>query len=220
MKIFLNTIIKFIFLALYLFEFQLNAQPLPGQINLKEQCPDSFLVSFKTTKGSFVMEAHRSWSPLGCDRLYLLAKNGYYNNNVIYRVATTFSFNGGYVVQFGLCNNETANHAWEKAAINDEPVIHEHQRGSVNFASGGHDTRSVELAISMKTNAPLDTVNYKGAIGFPVIAEVIEGMDVLDALNNQYGNSVFDQPDSLYKGREYFDRAFPGLDIIITATIN
>ena len=166
------------------------------------------------------MEAHRSWSPLGCDRLYQLAKSGYYIENVIYRVAPTVSFKGGFVVQFGICNSEKVNRAWEDVPIKDEPVKHLHQRGSVNFASGGPNTRSVELAISMKTNVPLDTVNYMGAIGFPTIAEVIEGMDVLDALNKQYGNTIFDQPDSLYKGREYFDHAYPGLDRIISVNIS
>jgi peptidyl-prolyl cis-trans isomerase A (cyclophilin A) len=196
-----------------------HAQPLPSALDLTEPCPDSFLVSFETTKGRFVMKANRKWSPHGVERLYILAKAGYYDGCVIYRVGPTASFEGGFVVQFGLGNSEAVNRAWEKAPIADEPVVRAHQTGSVNFARGGPNTRSVELAISLTPATQFDTVNYRGVIGFPTIAEVVEGMDVLRALNSHYGNSVFKQEDSLYLGRPYFDRAFPGLDRIITVAV-
>ncbi len=195
------------------------AQPLPSEINLTELSPDSFLVSFETSKGKFVMKAHRDWAPLGCDRFYTLVKNGFYNNCVIYRVGPTLSFKGGFIVQFGLANDEKVNLAWEKNTLRDEPVVQPHKRGSVNFASGGPNTRSTELAIALTPCSELDTVNYQGAIGFPTIAEVVEGMDVVDLFNRQYGNDVFKSKDSLYLGRSYFDRKFPGLDRILRATI-
>ncbi|HET9055335.1 MAG TPA: peptidylprolyl isomerase [Chitinophagaceae bacterium] len=194
-------------------------QPYPSQLNLAQKSPDSFLVSFKTTKGSFIMKAVRKWSPLGVDRLYLLVKSGYYDGCVIYRVAPTASFKGGFVVQFGLANGIDLNKAWEKASIKDEPVVRPHLKGSVNFARGGPDTRSMELAISLTPAGQFDTVNYNGVVGFPSIAEVTDGMKVLEQLNSQYGNSVFDHEDSILKGREYFDRAYPGLDRILSASV-
>lgn len=211
-------IILFIDVILF-WDSPVNAQPLPTELNLSEQCPDSFLVSFETTKGQFIMKAHRDWSPLACDRLYLLVKNGFYNGCVIYRVAPTLSFKGGFIVQFGMTNDVKLNLAWEKATLKDEPVIHTHKRGSVNFASGGPNTRTVQLAIALTPCTELDTVNYQGAIGFPTFAEVVEGMEVVDTFNRQYGNSVFEPEDSLYVGDKYFDRAFPGLDRILTAKI-
>ena len=212
------TIILFIDVILF-WDSPVNAQPLPTELNFSEQCPDSFLVSFETTKGQFIMKAHRDWSPLACDRLYLLVKNGFYNGCVIYRVAPTLSFKGGFIVQFGMTNDVKLNLAWEKATLKDEPVIHTHKRGSVNFASGGPNTRTVQLAIALTPCTELDTVNYQGAIGFPTFAEVVEGMEVVDTFNRQYGNSVFEPEDSLYVGDKYFDRAFPGLDRILTAKI-
>ena len=212
------TIILFID-AILLWDSPVNAQPLPTELNLSEQCPDSFLVSFETTKGQFIIKAHRDWSPLACDRLYLLVKNGFYNGCVIYRVAPTLSFKGGFIVQFGMTNDVKLNRAWEKATLKDEPVIHRHKRGSVNFASGGPNTRTVQLAIALTPCTELDTVNYQGAIGFPAFAEVVEGMEIVDTFNRQYGNSVFEPEDSLYVGDKYFDRAFPGLDRILTAKI-
>lgn len=165
------------------------------------------------------MNAHRDWGPLGCDRFYVLAKNGYYNNNVIFRVAPTKSSKGGFIAQFGIGNSKEVNEAWDKHPIPDEQVIRPHQIGSVCFARGGPNTRNVQLAISLTPCKELDTVSYEGVSGFPTIAEVIDGMPVLESFNRQYGNSVFDGGDSLMIGREYFDRVFPGLDRINSVTV-
>jgi hypothetical protein len=56
-------------------------------------------------------------------------------------------------------------------------------------------------------------------VGFPTFAQVETGLDVIKSFNSKYGNSVFDSEDSLLLGREYFDRAFPGLDRIISTRI-
>lgn len=195
-------------------------QPSPRDVHLTTQAPDSFLVRFETTKGNVTLRAHRAWSPLGVDRLYQLVDAGYYDGNVIYRVGPTASFEGGYVVQFGVGNSGKVNAAWDRAPIADEPVRHGNARGTMNFARAGPNTRTVELAINLTANSTMDTVSYGGVRGFPPIAEVIDGMDVLDALNRQYGNSVFDQWDSVMAlGRSYLDRTYPGLDRIIRARI-
>ncbi|MEP6591466.1 MAG: peptidylprolyl isomerase [Gemmatimonadota bacterium] len=194
--------------------------PFPSDGHLTAQAPDSFLVRFETTKGNVILHAHRTWSPLGVDRLYQLVRAGYYNGTVIYRVGPTASFKGGFVVQFGIGNSGDLNRAWDRAPLADEPVRHGNARGTVNFARAGPNTRTVELAINLTANTTMDTVSYGGVRGFPPIAEVIDGMDVLEALNRQYGNRVFDQWDSVMaSGRRYLDRVYPGLDRIIRASI-
>lgn len=197
-----------------------QAQPLPSQLPLDQPAPDSFLVVFETTKGKFVMKAHRDWSPLGVDRLYQLARAHYYDGTVIYRVGPTASFKGGYVAQFGVGNSAAVNQAWDAAGIADEPVAHHTGTGTVNFARGGPRSRTVELGINLTPNTALDTVNYEGVVGFPPIAEVVEGMTVLESLNRQYGNTVFEHWDSVMaSGRAYLDRAYPGLDRILSAAV-
>ena len=198
-----------------------TAQVLPSQVPLGRQAPDSFRAVFETTRGRFIMKARRWWSPLGVDRLYALAKSGYYDGVVIYRVGPTASFRGGYVVQFGIGNDAADNRAWEATGFADEPVRHGHQRGTVNFARGGPGTRTVELAIGLTPNTALDTVSYEGVVGFPPIAEVVEGMAVLDSLNRRYGNAPLEQWDSIFAmGRAYLDRAFPGLDRVKSVSVD
>ena len=201
-------------------ELAAQTQPLPSQLPLNQTAPDSFLVVFATTKGNVVVKAHRGWSPLGVDRFYHLAKGKYYDGVVIYRVGPTASFQGGYVVQFGVGNSAAVNTAWDAVGIPDEPVRHPNGRGTVNFARAGPDSRTVELGINLTPNTTLDTVSYAGVTGFPPIAEVVEGMAVLESLNRQYGNTVFEHWDSVMaSGRAYLDRAYPGLDRIVTATV-
>src|SRR4029078_7526749 len=44
----------------------------PSQITAT--APDVFKARFDTTKGAFVIEVHRDWSPAGADRFYALVK--------------------------------------------------------------------------------------------------------------------------------------------------
>ena len=39
----------------------------------------------ETTKGVFVLELHRDWGPIGADRVYNLARLGYYDGTRDYR---------------------------------------------------------------------------------------------------------------------------------------
>ena len=192
---------------------------MPSDLPLSAAAPDSFLAKFQTTKGSFVMKARRPWSPLAVDRLYHLVNSGYFDGLVFYRVGETKSVKGGRVVQFGQSGDTAVSRAWEKATIADEPVVRAHVRGSVSFARGGPNTRGVEVAIGTTAIAALDTVQYLGVTGFPTIAEVVEGLDVLDRLNGQYGNAPIENDSLSILGGEYLERVFPGLDRIEKATI-
>ena len=198
----------------------LAAQPLPSDLPLDATAPDSVLVVFQTTKGDVTIKARRAWSPLAVDRLYHLARSGYYDGCVIFRVGPTASYPGGMVVQFGLTNDSTVNRAWAQAGIDDEPVKVGHRRGMVMLARGGPRTRSNQLAIDLTPNTGLDTVSSNGVIGFPPIAEVVEGMEVLDRLERRHGNGPTARQDSISaKGREYLDRVFPGLDRIVKVAV-
>lgn len=204
--------------------FTLAAAPpprrvMPQDLPLSSAGPDSFMATFETSKGKVVMKARRATSPLGVDRLYHLVQGGYFDGLVIYRVGTTKTVVGGRVVQFGTSGDTTMSHAWEKATIDDEPVIGTHVAGAVSFARGAPRTRSVEIAINTNDAAPLDTVRYEDVVGFPIVAQVVSGLDVLARLNGRYGNAPIESDSLTILGGSYLDRAFPGLDRIKRARI-
>src|SRR5271157_336546 len=74
---------------------------------LKARAPENFKARFTTTKGDFVVEVHRDWSPLGADRFYNLVKNGFFNDAHFFRVVS------GFVVQFGLSPSPAVNKVWK-----------------------------------------------------------------------------------------------------------
>lgn len=191
-----------------------HAQYLPDD-QIESVAPDSFLVMFETSKGHFVVKAHRSWSPLAVDRLYHLIRLEYFDESSIYRMVP------GFVAQFGIHNDEKVNKAWKDLGIEDEPVRMSNRRGTVSFARGGPQTRGTQLFINLRDNATLDSMPVGGVVGYPPIGVVVSGMeDVIDLFHGQYGNAPAMHQDSINAlGRTYLDKKFPGLDYIKQARI-
>jgi peptidyl-prolyl cis-trans isomerase A (cyclophilin A) len=173
---------------------------------LKAKAPAVFKVRFVTTKGPFVVEVHRDWSPLGADRLYNLVKNGFFNNGHFFRVVPDF------VVQFGLSPSPAVNKVWQDAEIQDDPVTQSNHKGSLTFASRGPNTRTTQLFINLGENARLD------GMGFSPFGTVIDGMDVVEKLYPGYGQTP-DQGRIQAEGKPYLDKEFPLLDSVKLARI-
>jgi peptidyl-prolyl cis-trans isomerase A (cyclophilin A) len=186
----------------------------PNISTLLIKAPETFRAEFKTSKGDFIIEAYRKWSPQGVDRLYQLIKTGFYNNTLLFRVEPD------YVVQFGVSNSNELNRFWDTKKLPDEPLQCKNLKGVISYARDGKNDRATQLFINMGNNPKLDTINVKGVKGFTPVAKVIKGMGVVRALNDRYRKKPATIQDSLYKyGNRYFEELFPGLDRIITARI-
>ena len=181
----------------------------------KKKAPDQFKARFETTKGTFDIEAQRTWSPEGVDRLYQLIRSDFYTDIALYRVVPNF------VAQFGIHNDSVLNSSWSKFKVADEPTLMKNEKGSIAFARGGPQTRSTQLFINLKSNSPrLDTLYYSGVKGFPVVAKVTEGMSVVEAIYQGYGELPGRRQDSIQRyGNSYLKKNFPKLDYITKAYI-
>jgi cyclophilin family peptidyl-prolyl cis-trans isomerase len=183
-----------------------NDPPVPG--------PDSFVVVFQTTKGPVSLLARRYWSPLGVDRFYDLVRRGFYDGVTFYRVVD------GFVAQFGHTDSAVVNAAWRTHGLPDERVVASNTRGRVSFARSGPTTRTYQLYFNLVDNPRLDTLNANGVVGYPPIAEVIEGMENVLRFESRWGGQPSANQDSIAAlGRSYLDRVYPGLDRITTARI-
>lgn len=182
------------------------------------QAPDSFDIDLRTTKGAMRVRIRRQWSPRGADRVYALVRNRYFDSVAFHRTIR------GYVAQFGLHGDSAVNAAWRGKSIPDDPVVEPNRRGTISFARGGANTRSVQLFFNLVDNTPrLDTLN---GFGFPPLGAVIKGIEVLDSLNWEYsgtrGGPSFPGPsqDSINRlGNSYLRRVFPRIDYILTARV-
>jgi len=180
--------------------------------SLNQKAPDVYKAKFTTTKGDFVIEVTRAWSPFGADRFYNLVKNGFYTDASFFRVIS------GFMVQFGINASPAVNKVWQPAMIKDDPVTQSNKRGYVTFATGGPNTRTTQVFISFGDNSRLD------AMGFSPFGQVVEGMDVVDKLYAEYGEGAPDgrgpeQGRVQAEGKAYLDKSFPKLDSIKSAVI-
>lgn len=168
--------------------------------------PDSFDVTFRTNKGTFVVRAVRDWAPRGADRFYQLAGEGFFDDNRFYRVLP------GYIAQFGASDDRARNEYWEANPLQDDPSREKNLRGTLSFAFLHQNGRTHQLFVNLKDNPGLDRD------GFVPIGRVVQGMAVVDSLYDEYGDDPKYQLVAT-QGNRYLARMFPKLDYIETATI-
>lgn len=178
-----------------------------------KEAPPVFKAQFETTKGEFIAEFRRSWSPMAVDRAYQLIQSDFYDDGAIFRVVEN------YVAQFGINSDSSKNSFWKTKVLADERVVIPNTEGTISFARGGPNTRGTQLFINIRNNSPrLDTLNYQNVIGFPVIGKIIENKSIIDSLYSGYGNNVRQDSIQVY-GNKYLKRNFSGLDYINKVTI-
>jgi peptidyl-prolyl cis-trans isomerase A (cyclophilin A) len=179
---------------------------------LTESAPETFKAQFDTTKGKFTIEVTRSLAPNGADRFYNLVKSGYFTDTAFFRVIP------GFMCQFGIHGDPAVSAKWRDANITDDPVKGSNTRGMITFATAGPNTRTTQLFINFGNNVNLD------GMGFSPFGKVIEGMDVVDKINGEYGEGAPggrgpDQGRIQMEGNAYLKKDFPNLDYIKSATI-
>ena len=165
----------------------------------------TFTVKVEASTGDFTIEVNRAWAPIGAERFYQLVKSGYFNECRFFRVVP------GFMVQFGMNGDPALQQEWDRN-INDDPVTQSNKRSFVTFATSGPDSRTTQLFINFGDNASLD------GQGFAPFGKVIEGMEHVDAINAEYGESP--QQGSIKSGgNAYLNQQFPKLDYIKTMSI-
>ena len=187
----------------------------PANAEWRVPAPAVSHLRFETTKGSFTLELVRAWGPIGADRLYNLARLGYYDDTRFYRV------NRSYIAQFGLHGDPRVNAAWRDQQLPDDPPRSTNRRGTFAFAFRAvAGTRNTQVYINLADNARND------AEKFTVLGTVIDGMPVIDSLYAGYGDN---SGSGMRQGRQgpletggnaYMDRTFPLLDQILHVTVS
>jgi peptidyl-prolyl cis-trans isomerase A (cyclophilin A) len=168
--------------------------------------PDTFRVAFETTKGRFVVEAYKSWSPLGAARFYELASIGAFDNNAFYRVVPNF------VAQFGTPGDPKVTAKLDSMTIPNEKRVGKNERGTFAFAQEEAKPRSHTIFINRRDNAYLD------GQGFVPLGRVIEGMAVVDSLQWPYVEKA-DHHMLSTLGNRYMRRNYPKADYVRSAVI-
>ena len=180
--------------------------------SLKLQAPAIFNARFTTSKGDFVVQVTRAWSPRGADRFYNLVRYHFFDGAAFFRVLP------GFVAQFGISARPEVSRVWEEARITDDPVTQSNTRGMLTFATAGPNTRTTQIFINLGNNPNLDSM------GFSPFGKVTSGMEVIDKFYSEYGEGAPggngpDQGRLQQEGKAYLQKSFPLLDSIRTAVI-
>ena len=175
---------------------------------LTAKAPQIFDATFKTTKGDFTIEVHRTWAKNGADRFYNLVKSGFFDGTKFFRVVPPF------VVQFGISPYPEVSKQWRSATIPDDIVTLHNERGGVTFAAAGPNTRTTQVFINLGDNRSLDNG------GFAPFGAVTKGMDVVDKLYSGYGDEPTPhQGEMQLQGNAWLEKNYPKLDSIKSAKI-
>lgn len=185
----------------------------PGDSWWQHKAPAVFRVRFETGKGDFVIEAHREWAPQGADRLYNLARAGFFDDSRFFRVRA------GFIAQFGIPGDPAVAAVWRSRTMTDDPVRQSNTRGTVSYAMTGPDARTTQFFVNLGDNSRLDKE------GFAPVGRVVAGMEVVDRLYSGYGEAAGGgmrggkQSPMFEGGNKYLDREFPLLDRLLRARV-
>ncbi len=187
----------------------------PAHPAWSEVAPDTFLATFETTRGDFVVQVIRDWAPVGADRFYNLVRNGYYDDARFHRIVP------GFITQWGIAGNPEVTAVWYDRGIADDPAVTSNVRGTIAFAFTDPGTRSTQVYISVADNSRLD------AQGFAPFGRVVQGMGgVVDSIYSGYGERsgggvrAGGQARLVEEGNAYLDADFPELDRLIRARVS
>jgi peptidyl-prolyl cis-trans isomerase A (cyclophilin A) len=174
---------------------------------MTEATPEEFTVVFETSAGTFTVAVQRALAPYGADRFHELVRSGFYDDQRFFRVVP------GFVVQWGMSGDPAVTAQWADARIPDDPVSTSNLRGTMSFAAtSSPGSRTTQVFVNLGNNTNLD------GMGFAPFGRVVEGMEVVEAINAEYGQSP-NQGEIRRAGNQYLNREFPRLDYIRTARI-
>ncbi|MEP7116080.1 MAG: peptidylprolyl isomerase [Acidobacteriota bacterium] len=180
-----------------------------------ERAPERFRVRLDTTKGAVVIDCTRAWAPIGADRFYTLVTSGYFDDSAWFRVVK------GKWAQFGIAGQPEVAQAWRSRTMPDDTFRESNVRGTVAFAFAAKDGRTTQVFINLVDNRA--THDQEPFVPF---GRIVEGMDVVDALYDGYGESALGgiragKQDPLFEqGNAYLKTNFPRLDYIKTARVD
>ena len=190
-----------------------KAGETPNAVEDEARAPGVFDVRLDTNKGAILIEVHRNWAPHGADRFYHLVRAKYFDDSKFFRVTK------GRWAQFGINGRPEISQMWRTREIPDDSRVESNTRGTIAFAFAATNGRTTQVFINLRDNS-----GTHDAWNFVPFGKVVEGMEVADALDSEYGESsgsgirAGKQEPLFQMGNAYLEKNFPKLDYIKRAT--
>lgn len=131
-------------------------------------------VLMETTMGNITLQLYDDM-PITAGNFQKLVEEGFYDGTIFHRVIKDFMIQGG--------DPEGTGMGGPGYTIEDEFTDHNRNgRGTISMANAGPNTGGSQFFINLVDNNYLDEMH-------PVFGEVVEGMDVVDAIGNVETNA-------------------------------
>lgn len=145
--------------------FFINARPKAGDEGVNDLTGNKVLL--KTTKGDVTLKLYDDM-PITAGNFKKLVSEGFYDGVIFHRVIEGFMIQGG--------DPRGTGSGGPGYSIKDEFTDHNrNNRGTISMANSGPNTGGSQFFINLINNNFLDSKH-------PVFGEVVEGMDVIDAI--------------------------------------
>ncbi|MDO9048749.1 MAG: peptidylprolyl isomerase [Methylobacter sp.] len=138
-------------------------------------------VKLTTSLGEIIIQLNPEKAPISSTNFLTYVNEGFYSNTIFHRVIPGFmAQGGGFDTDF---NQKSVHDPIKNEADNGLP----NKRGSIAMArTNVPDSATAQFFINYKDNASLNhTSPTPSGWGYAVFGEVIEGMDVVDAMAKQ-----------------------------------
>jgi cyclophilin family peptidyl-prolyl cis-trans isomerase len=135
-------------------------------------------VALQTTKGRIVIELYADKSPKTTKNFLDYVKSGFYNGTIFHRVIP------GFMVQGGGFTPDMTEKPTKPPIKNEADNQVQNQRGTLAMArTADPDSASAQFFINLVNNGSLNhTGKTPQGWGYAVFGNVVEGMDVVDAI--------------------------------------
>jgi cyclophilin family peptidyl-prolyl cis-trans isomerase len=148
----------------------------PGQVAKQWNSPPAmaletgtdYQAKIVTNKGEIVIDLFEADAPIAVNNFVFLASEGFYDNVIFHRILD------GFVIQTG--DPQGTGRGGPGYRFQDEPVTRDYTRGMVAMANAGKDTNGSQFFVTLADLTGRLPKNYT------IFGEVIEGMDVVDAI--------------------------------------
>ena len=134
-------------------------------------------VEMVTSSGTFVLELDRNRAPVTVENFLSYVKEGFYEDIIFHRVIE------GFVIQAGGYTKDFEEKETKSEIINESGNGLKNQRMSIGMARNNlPHTGSSQFYINLVNNYSLDPMPTRW--GYAVFGDVIDGMDVVDAIGH------------------------------------
>lgn len=136
------------------------------------------MVVISTSKGDIHLQLDTENTPITAENFLNYVRNGFYNNTIFHRVIS------GFMIQGGGLNSDMEQKSTQEAIKNEAKSGKQNKRGTIAMArTMDPHSATAQFFINVADNGFL---NYSGdhaqGFGYCVFGEVVEGMDVVDAI--------------------------------------